>query len=119
MAFGREFDTDSCCLSNAGDITNGGYPLYWGDMRGKDQLTPFQYTLLEATERLRAEGVRELHPYGLTKILEDSDGDRRWIGYWPLSRNGAGTYAKASSFLDSLTAPDRIGGGVARAPRVD
>jgi hypothetical protein len=38
---------------------------------------------------------------------------------WPLSRNGAGTYAKASSFLDSLTAPDRIGGGVARARRVD
>ncbi len=38
---------------------------------------------------------------------------------WPLSRNGAGTYAKASSFLDNLTAPDRIGGGVVRAPRVD
>jgi hypothetical protein len=37
----------------------------------------------------------------------------------PLSSNGAGTYAKASSFLDSLTAPDRIGGGVARARRVE
>jgi hypothetical protein len=36
-----------------------------------------------------------------------------------VSSNRAGSYAKASSFLDSLTAPDRIGGGVALAPRVD
>jgi signal transduction histidine kinase len=40
-------------------------------------------------------------------------------GTWPLSSNGAGTHAKASSFLDNIRAPDRIDGGVVRAPRAD
>src|SRR5438874_6657860 len=35
---------------------------------------------------------------------------------WPLSSNGAGSYGKASSFLNSLMGQGRIGDGVGRVP---
>jgi PadR family transcriptional regulator, regulatory protein PadR len=59
----------------------GDIPHILGCMGDKGELTPLQYALLDATARLRANGIPEIHPYGLTKMLEDADGDRRWIGY--------------------------------------
>jgi hypothetical protein len=55
-------------------------PIAMG-MRNNEELTPLQHALLQTIERLRAGGIPEIHAYGLTKVLEDSQGERRWIGY--------------------------------------
>jgi PadR family transcriptional regulator, regulatory protein PadR len=55
-------------------------------MKATDALTPLERALLEATDRLRAAGTPEVHAYSLTKLLEDAEGEHRWVGYGSLYR---------------------------------
>jgi hypothetical protein len=45
-----------------------------------------------------------------------TDAQELAYGHWPLSSNGAGSYGKASSFLNNLMGLGRIGDGVGRVP---